>query len=198
MADHLAADFDQLLPQTGSRAPQKTDRARPVAHFQRGKVPLFLISLEAGGTGINLTAADTVIHCDPLWNPAVEDQATDCPPHRPGQAALCLQARRPGHSRRAHAPIAAAQESPRRGYLRGRRVMPRPRAKRPISSASSSRWGDLFSCRRQAADLGNGLDRAVRPDPVGHDDGEQQQPDRERERRCPTAGAVEDPAECDR
>jgi Helicase conserved C-terminal domain len=111
VADHLAADFDQLLPQTGSRAPQKTDRARPVAHFQRGKVPLFLISLEAGGSGINLTAADTVIHCDPLWNPAVEDQATDCPPHRPGQAALCLQARRPGHSRRAHAPIAAAQES---------------------------------------------------------------------------------------
>jgi SNF2 family DNA or RNA helicase len=71
VADHLAADFDQLLPQTGSRAPQKTDRARPVAHFQRGKVPLFPISLEAGGTGINLTAADTVIHCDPLWNPAV-------------------------------------------------------------------------------------------------------------------------------
>jgi len=54
-----------------------TDRARPVARFQQGKVPLFLISLKAGGTGLNLTAADTVIHYDPWWNPAVEDQATD-------------------------------------------------------------------------------------------------------------------------
>ena len=40
-------------------------------------MPLFLISLKAGGTGLNLTAADTVIHYDPWWNPAVEDQATD-------------------------------------------------------------------------------------------------------------------------
>jgi SNF2 family DNA or RNA helicase len=61
------------------------DRAGPVARFQRGKVPLFLISLRAGGTGLNLTAADTVIHYDPWWNPAVEDQATDRA-HRIGQA----------------------------------------------------------------------------------------------------------------
>jgi SNF2 family DNA or RNA helicase len=61
-----------------------TDRAKPVARFQRGKVPLFLISLKAGGTGLNLTAADTVIHYDPWWNPAVEDQATDRA-HRIGQ-----------------------------------------------------------------------------------------------------------------
>jgi superfamily II DNA or RNA helicase len=61
-----------------------TDRARPVARFQRGKAPLFLISLKAGGTGLNLTAADTVIHYDPWWNPAVEDQATDRA-HRIGQ-----------------------------------------------------------------------------------------------------------------
>ena len=40
-------------------------------------MPLFLISLKAGGTGLNLTAADTVIHYDPWWNPAVEQQATD-------------------------------------------------------------------------------------------------------------------------
>ncbi|HEU0155546.1 MAG TPA: C-terminal helicase domain-containing protein, partial [Stellaceae bacterium] len=52
-------------------------RARPVARFQKREVPLFLISLKAGGTGLNLTAADTVIHYDPWWNPAVEDQATD-------------------------------------------------------------------------------------------------------------------------
>jgi superfamily II DNA or RNA helicase len=60
------------------------DRAGPVARFQKGKVPLFLISLKAGGTGLNLTAADTVIHYDPWWNPAVEDQATDRA-HRIGQ-----------------------------------------------------------------------------------------------------------------
>ncbi len=47
-------------------------------------VPLFLVSLKAGGTGLNLTAADTVIHYDPWWNPAVEDQATDRA-HRIGQ-----------------------------------------------------------------------------------------------------------------
>lgn len=60
------------------------DRETPVARFQRGEVPLFLISLKAGGTGLNLTAADTVIHYDPWWNPAVERQATDRA-HRIGQ-----------------------------------------------------------------------------------------------------------------
>jgi len=60
------------------------DRATPVASFQNGEVPLFLISLKAGGTGLNLTAADTVIHYDPWWNPAVENQATDRA-HRIGQ-----------------------------------------------------------------------------------------------------------------
>ena len=60
------------------------DRATPVKTFQSGKVPLFLISLKAGGVGLNLTAADTVIHYDPWWNPAVEDQATDRA-HRIGQ-----------------------------------------------------------------------------------------------------------------
>jgi superfamily II DNA or RNA helicase len=60
------------------------DRATPVKKFQTGDVPLFLISLKAGGVGLNLTAADTVIHYDPWWNPAVEDQATDRA-HRIGQ-----------------------------------------------------------------------------------------------------------------
>jgi hypothetical protein len=60
------------------------DRATPVRKFQDGKVPLFLLSLKAGGTGLNLTAADTVIHYDPWWNPAVENQATDRA-HRVGQ-----------------------------------------------------------------------------------------------------------------
>jgi superfamily II DNA or RNA helicase len=53
------------------------DRAAPVAAFQGGQVAVFLISLKAGGVGLNLTAADTVIHYDPWWNPASENQATD-------------------------------------------------------------------------------------------------------------------------
>jgi SNF2 family DNA or RNA helicase len=61
-----------------------TDRDARVRRFQEGRAPLFLISLKAGGTGLNLTAADTVIHLDPWWNPAVEDQATDRA-HRMGQ-----------------------------------------------------------------------------------------------------------------
>ncbi|WP_124950216.1 DEAD/DEAH box helicase [Sulfuriferula thiophila] len=60
------------------------DRATPVKQFQNGDVPLFLISLKAGGVGLNLTTADTVIHYDPWWNPAVEDQATGRA-HRIGQ-----------------------------------------------------------------------------------------------------------------
>lgn len=61
-----------------------TDRITPVSRFQEGEVSVFLISLKAGGTGLNLTAADTVVHYDPWWNPAVEDQATDRA-HRIGQ-----------------------------------------------------------------------------------------------------------------
>jgi superfamily II DNA or RNA helicase len=63
---------------------ETTDRTAVVDRFQSGEVPLFLISLKAGGTALNLTAADTVIHYDPWWNPAVEAQATDRA-HRIGQ-----------------------------------------------------------------------------------------------------------------
>lgn len=56
---------------------QSKDRGKLCDDFQAGKVPVFLISLRAGGTGLNLTAADTVIHFDPWWNPALEAQATD-------------------------------------------------------------------------------------------------------------------------
>jgi SNF2 family DNA or RNA helicase len=59
-------------------------RALSVSNFQSGKDDLFLISLKAGGLGLNLTAADYVIHLDPWWNPAVEDQASDRA-HRIGQ-----------------------------------------------------------------------------------------------------------------
>jgi SNF2 family DNA or RNA helicase len=60
------------------------ERARLVARFQALECPVFLISLKAGGTGLNLTAADTVILMDPWWNPATEDQAGDRA-HRIGQ-----------------------------------------------------------------------------------------------------------------
>lgn len=60
------------------------NRAGLVNEWQEGDAPIFLISLKAGGVGLNLTAADTVIHLDPWWNPAVEDQASDRA-HRIGQ-----------------------------------------------------------------------------------------------------------------
>lgn len=60
------------------------DRGDMVDEFNKGDTPIFLISLKAGGTGLNLTGADTVIHFDPWWNPAVEDQASDRA-HRIGQ-----------------------------------------------------------------------------------------------------------------
>ena len=59
-------------------------RQKAVEAFQRGDRDIFLISLKAGGFGLNLTAADYVIHMDPWWNPAVEDQASDRA-HRIGQ-----------------------------------------------------------------------------------------------------------------
>ncbi len=56
---------------------ESKDRGQLVERFQNENIPIFLISLKAGGTGLNLTAADTVIHFDPWWNPAAENQATD-------------------------------------------------------------------------------------------------------------------------
>lgn len=78
--DELHARSYDYLKLTG----QTVHRQAMVEKFQKGKVPIFLISLKAGGTGLNLTRADTVIHYDPWWNPAVEDQATDRT-HRIGQ-----------------------------------------------------------------------------------------------------------------
>ena len=65
-------------------ATKVSDRGAVVARFQAKEVPILLLSLKAGGVGLNLTAADTVIHLDPWWNPAVERQATDRA-HRIGQ-----------------------------------------------------------------------------------------------------------------
>jgi SNF2 family DNA or RNA helicase len=60
------------------------DRSDLVQRFQSGEAPVFLLSLKAGGTGLTLTAADTVVLLDPWWNPAVERQASDRA-HRIGQ-----------------------------------------------------------------------------------------------------------------
>jgi superfamily II DNA or RNA helicase len=79
-----ALDERKLAYQSLTGDTPGTQRAALVERFQAGAVPLFLISLKAGGVGLNLTAADTVIHYDPWWNPAVEAQATDRA-HRIGQ-----------------------------------------------------------------------------------------------------------------
>jgi len=87
--DHLAL-IRQHLDKEGIRyqyldgSTPMQERKRRVDAFQAGEGDLFLISLKAGGVGINLTAADYVIHMDPWWNPAVEDQASDRA-HRMGQ-----------------------------------------------------------------------------------------------------------------
>ncbi len=79
---HLAL-VDELLEERGitrqylDGSMSAEERTEAVAAFQAGEGDVFLISLRAGGTGLNLTAADQVIHLDPWWNPAVEDQATD-------------------------------------------------------------------------------------------------------------------------
>lgn len=84
----MLALIEERLPASGTDfvkiTGQVRDRATPVKRFQSGEVPVFLISLKAGGTRLNLTAADTVILYDPWWNPAVEAQAIDRS-HRIGQ-----------------------------------------------------------------------------------------------------------------
>ena len=82
ISDRLDAMGIEHLILTGTTS--KEARARLVERFQAGEAPVFLISLKAGGVGLNLTAADIVVHFDPWWNVAAEDQATDRA-HRIGQ-----------------------------------------------------------------------------------------------------------------
>ena len=77
-------DDKQITYQYLDGSTSSRQRKERVESFQSGKGDLFLISLKAGGLGLNLTAADYVIHMDPWWNPAVEDQASDRA-HRIGQ-----------------------------------------------------------------------------------------------------------------
>jgi superfamily II DNA or RNA helicase len=85
MLDLISAELTNRKLDFVTLTGSTTDRETPIRRFQEGQVPVFLISLKAGGTGLNLTAADTVIHYDPWWNPAVENQATDRA-HRLGQS----------------------------------------------------------------------------------------------------------------
>jgi len=87
--DHLAIlrselDQRQIAYQYLDGSTPAKQRKKNVEAFQAGEGDLFLISLKAGGSGLNLTAADYVLHMDPWWNPAVEDQASDRA-HRLGQ-----------------------------------------------------------------------------------------------------------------
>nr|CBA29577.1 hypothetical protein Csp_A12850 [Curvibacter putative symbiont of Hydra magnipapillata] len=82
IADALSALRLPFLSLTGNTCPAQ--RGDIVQRFQNQEVPVLLVSLKTGGVGLNLTAADTVIHMDPWWNPAVEEQAT-ARAHRIGQ-----------------------------------------------------------------------------------------------------------------
>ena len=84
MLDLIRADLDSAGRSYAWLTGDTRDRAAPVRRFQSGEADLFLISLKAGGTGLNLTRADAVILYDPWWNPAVEAQAIDRA-HRIGQ-----------------------------------------------------------------------------------------------------------------
>ncbi|WP_019850374.1 DEAD/DEAH box helicase [Desulfitobacterium sp. PCE1] len=80
--DYLLSENIDYFYLSGST--KASERSQMAASFNKGQGRVFLISLKAGGTGLNLIGADTVIHFDPWWNPAVEDQATDRA-HRIGQ-----------------------------------------------------------------------------------------------------------------
>lgn len=84
MLSLLAEDLEALDIDYQMLTGKTRKRHLLVDQFQQGKVPVFLISLKAGGVGLNLTRADTVIHYDPWWNSAAEQQATDRA-HRIGQ-----------------------------------------------------------------------------------------------------------------
>jgi superfamily II DNA or RNA helicase len=84
MLSIIETHLQKLTIKTTKLTGQTRKRAEAIDEFQEGDAKVFLISLKAGGVGLNLTAADVVIHYDPWWNPAVERQATDRA-HRIGQ-----------------------------------------------------------------------------------------------------------------
>lgn len=86
LEEALAKEGIRTLKLTGETP--KLARMRLVDAFNAGEAPVFLISLKAGGTGLNLTGADVVIHYDPWWNTAAQNQATDRA-YRIGQTRAC-------------------------------------------------------------------------------------------------------------
>ncbi|MFM7075653.1 MAG: DEAD/DEAH box helicase, partial [Planctomycetaceae bacterium] len=84
MLDLIRPELDRRSMPYSLLTGETRDRATEIDRFQDGGTRIFLVSLKAGGVGLNLTAADTVILYDPWWNPAVEDQAVDRA-HRIGQ-----------------------------------------------------------------------------------------------------------------
>ena len=85
--DVLSAELDRrgIAHFTITGATPKRERVRLVNQFNDDETPVFLVSLKAGGTGLNLTGASVVVHADPWWNAAATDQATDRA-HRIGQS----------------------------------------------------------------------------------------------------------------
>ena len=83
----LSAELDRrgIAHFTITGATPKRERVRLVNQFNDDETPVFLVSLKAGGTGLNLTGASVVVHADPWWNAAATDQATDRA-HRIGQS----------------------------------------------------------------------------------------------------------------
>ncbi|WP_051484442.1 DEAD/DEAH box helicase [Shewanella waksmanii] len=77
MLDKIAAELDDIKVDYLQLTGKTRNRDSLIERFQQGDVPIFLISLKAGGAGLNLTTADVVIHSDPWWNPAAEEQASD-------------------------------------------------------------------------------------------------------------------------
>jgi len=77
MLDIIAKELETMSLSFLTLTGKSKHRGALVERFQKGNTPIFLISLKAGGVGLNLTAADTVIHYDPWWNPAAEQQAND-------------------------------------------------------------------------------------------------------------------------
>ena len=77
MLDIIAVELKKMSLPFLELTGKSKHRGQLVEQFQKSSIPIFLISLKAGGVGLNLTAADTVIHYDPWWNPAAEQQAND-------------------------------------------------------------------------------------------------------------------------
>ena len=169
LAPHLAARFDTEVAWLHGGVSRKA-RDTMVERFQggsqegdKGGLPLFLLSLRAGGTGITLTAAQHVVHLDRWWNPAVEDQATDRA-YRIGQKRTVRrpQARHRGDAGGAHRrPHRRQARAGRPRGARRRGLARRPVHRRPREGAQPGR-----GARRARAGGGGRRRWCVRPAPA--------------------------------